>query len=141
MGKNLQTNHQVATLNGNGMIAIPGLVNTHHHLYQTLFRGLPEVQDMPLFSWLTGLYQFWRHLTPEAVYYGAIDLDDIAFTGCHDPVVALVCCGNSNIVNTTIVNGKIIVRNGELLTMDIRTIKNRAHSVARSLVERQRKGY
>ncbi len=418
LGKNLKTNHQVATLNGNGMIAIPGLVNTHHHLYQTLFRGLPEVQDMPLFSWLTGLYQFWRHLTPEAVYYGAlvgmsellrtgctltadhhyvfpegqagnlidseiqaaqelgirfhatrgsmskgrsqgglppdavvqkedviledslrliekyhqpepyamlrialapcspfsvsldlmkqardlarekqvmlhthlaetkdeekyclenynrrpaelmadlgwtgpdvwfahaihlndvemkrlsgsgvahcpssnmklgsgfcrssellkagvklsiavdgsasndasnmweevkrayllnhlyygdqglsayqvlkiatrggaavlgrddtgsieidkaadivlIDLDDIAFTGCHDPVVALVCCGNCNIVNTTIVNGKIIVRNGELLTMDTRKIKNKAHSVAMSLVELQRKG-
>nr|WP_262366723.1 amidohydrolase family protein [Moorella thermoacetica] len=69
-----------------------------------------------------------------------IDLDDIAFTGCHDPVVALVCCGNCNIVNTTIVNGKIIVRNGELLTMDTRKIKNKAHSVAMSLVELQRKG-
>lgn len=70
-------------LDGRGKIAIPGLVNTHHHLYQTLFRGLPEVQGMPLFSWLKNLYQFWKYITPQAVYYGAlVGFSELLRTGC-----------------------------------------------------------
>ncbi len=66
-----------------GLIALPGFVNTHHHLYQTLFRGIREVQEKPLFPWLKGLYQFWQHLTEEAVYYGAmVGLSELALTGC-----------------------------------------------------------
>lgn len=52
-----------------GLVALPGFVNTHHHLYQTLFRGIKEVQEKPLFPWLIGLYEFWKNITPEAVYY------------------------------------------------------------------------
>jgi len=65
------------------LIALPGFVNTHHHLYQTLFRGLEEVQEKPLFPWLKGLYQFWQYLTEDAVYYGAlVGMSELLRTGC-----------------------------------------------------------
>ena len=66
-----------------GLVALPGFVNTHHHLYQTLFRGIREVQEQPLFPWLLGLYEFWKHLTSEAVYYGALTgFYELLRTGC-----------------------------------------------------------
>lgn len=66
-----------------GLVALPGFVNTHHHLYQTLFRGIKEVQEKPLFPWLLGLYEFWKHITPEAVYYGAlVGFGELVRTGC-----------------------------------------------------------
>ncbi len=66
-----------------GLIALPGFVNTHHHLYQTLFRGIPEVQEKPLFPWLKGLYQFWQFISEDAVYYGAmVGLSELQRTGC-----------------------------------------------------------
>ncbi|HUW96400.1 MAG TPA: amidohydrolase family protein, partial [Anaerolineae bacterium] len=66
-----------------GRIILPGLVNTHHHLYQTLTRCLPETQDAPLFSWLRTLYPIWARLTPEAVYVSAlIGLGELLLTGC-----------------------------------------------------------
>jgi 8-oxoguanine deaminase len=66
-----------------GRIIMPGLVNTHHHLYQTLTRCLPETQDAPLFSWLQTLYPIWARLTPEAVYVSAlIGLGELLLTGC-----------------------------------------------------------
>ena len=55
-----------------GKVVLPGMVNTHHHLYQTLTRCLPETQDAPLFSWLQALYPIWARLTPEAVYLSAL---------------------------------------------------------------------
>jgi 8-oxoguanine deaminase len=59
------------------------LVNTHHHLYQTLTRCLVETQDAPLFSWLQTLYPIWAKLTPEAVYVSAIvGLAELLLTGC-----------------------------------------------------------
>jgi 8-oxoguanine deaminase len=66
-----------------GLTALPGFVNTHHHLYQTLFRGIKEVQELPLFPWLTGLYEFWKNITPKAVYYGAlVGFSELLLTGC-----------------------------------------------------------
>ena len=66
-----------------GLVALPGFVNTHHHLYQTLFRGIREVQEKPLFPWLIGLYEFWKHMTPETVRYGAmVGLGELLKTGC-----------------------------------------------------------
>ncbi|HBT47995.1 MAG TPA: 8-oxoguanine deaminase [Peptococcaceae bacterium] len=83
VGHDLEPPPGAEVIPGQGMIAIPGLVNTHHHLYQSLFRGLPEVQGLPLFGWLQKLYQFWRHLTPEAVYYGAlVGFSELLRTGC-----------------------------------------------------------
>ncbi|MFO1106885.1 MAG: 8-oxoguanine deaminase [Amaricoccus sp.] len=50
-----------------GHIVIPGLVNTHHHMYQSLTRVVPGVQDGELFGWLRGLYPIWARLTPEMI--------------------------------------------------------------------------
>ncbi|WP_238902848.1 8-oxoguanine deaminase [Clostridium sp. YIM B02506] len=66
-----------------GLVALPGFVNTHHHLYQTLFRGIKEVQEKPLFPWLIGLYEFWKNITPEVVYNGAmVGFSELLRTGC-----------------------------------------------------------
>jgi len=50
-----------------GHVVIPGLVNTHHHMYQSLTRAVPAAQDAELFGWLTNLYMLWSHLTPEMI--------------------------------------------------------------------------
>ncbi len=66
-----------------GLTALPGFINTHHHLYQTLFRGIQEVQEKPLFPWLKGLYEFWKYIDEESVYYGAmIGFSELLRTGC-----------------------------------------------------------
>ncbi len=65
------------------MLVLPGLVNTHHHLYQTLTRAIPAAQDADLFNWLKTLYPIWAELTPDAVYTSAlIGLAELVLTGC-----------------------------------------------------------
>lgn len=66
-----------------GMVVYPGLINTHHHLYQTFTRNLPQVQNMELFPWLCTLYEIWRGLTPEIVYYSAlVGMGELMKYGC-----------------------------------------------------------
>ncbi len=66
-----------------GMVVLPGLINTHHHLYQTLTRALPSVQDAELFDWLTRLYRVWGKLNAEAVYVSAkVGLAELLLSGC-----------------------------------------------------------
>lgn len=66
-----------------GHVVFPGLVNTHHHLYQTLTRAVPAAQDANLFQWLTTLYPIWANLTPEGVYVSALTgLAELALSGC-----------------------------------------------------------
>jgi 8-oxoguanine deaminase len=48
-------------------VVVPGLINTHHHMYQSLTKAMPSVQNAELFSWLQGLYPIWSGLTPEMV--------------------------------------------------------------------------
>ena len=50
-----------------GHIVMPGLVNTHHHMYQSLTRAVPAAQNAELFGWLTSLYKVWANLTPEMI--------------------------------------------------------------------------
>ncbi len=70
-------------IDARGMIVIPGLVNTHHHLYQTLTRALPAAQDVPLFQWLKTLYPIWAGLTGEAIYVSAmVGLAELLLSGC-----------------------------------------------------------
>jgi len=70
-------------IDASGMIVLPGLVNTHHHLYQTLTRALPAVQDVELFDWLRSLYLIWAELTGEAVYVSAlVGLAELILSGC-----------------------------------------------------------
>src|SRR5205085_4940715 len=66
-----------------GHVVLPGLVNTHHHLYQTLTRAVPAAQDADLFHWLATLYPIWARLTPEGVYISALTgLAELALSGC-----------------------------------------------------------
>ena len=66
-----------------GHVVLPGLVNTHHHLYQTLTRAVPAAQDADLFDWLTALYPMWARLTPEAVRMSTlVGLAELALSGC-----------------------------------------------------------
>ena len=49
-------------------VITPGLINTHHHFYQTLTRALPGAVNKPLFPWLKYLYQVWKNLDEEMIY-------------------------------------------------------------------------
>lgn len=70
-------------LNLSGHVVIPGLVNTHHHLYQTLTRAVPAVQDEPLFGWLQGLYPIWARMQPEHIRVSTvIGLAELMRSGC-----------------------------------------------------------
>jgi len=64
-------------------VVIPGLVNTHHHFYQTLTRNLLAVQDAKLFDWLLYLYEVWKELDEEAVYWSSrLAIAELLKTGC-----------------------------------------------------------
>lgn len=66
-----------------GMVLMPGMVNTHHHLYQTLTRAVPAAQNANLFNWLKTLYPIWANLTGEAVYVSAlVGLAELLLSGC-----------------------------------------------------------
>ena len=66
-----------------GQIVIPGLVNTHHHFYQTLTRALPAAQDAELFTWLKTLYPIWAGLTPEMVQVSTqTAMAELLLSGC-----------------------------------------------------------
>ena len=70
-------------ISGERYIVIPGLVNAHHHLYQSLTRCLPAVQDRRLFGWLRRLYEHWQHLDYEAVKLAAkVSLAELLLHGC-----------------------------------------------------------
>lgn len=64
-------------------IVLPGLINTHHHFYQTLTRALPGSQNANLFNWLTYLYHIWAGLTPEDIFTSTqTALAELALSGC-----------------------------------------------------------
>lgn len=70
-------------LDATGCVVTPGLVNTHHHLYQTLTRGVPAAQDALLFGWLTTLYPIWARMGPEDMRVSAeVGLAELALSGC-----------------------------------------------------------
>ena len=64
-------------------IIIPGMVNTHHHLFQNLTRVVPNAQNESLFGWLTTLYPIWRGLGPKHIYISsAVGLAELVLSGC-----------------------------------------------------------
>lgn len=66
-----------------GCVVTPGLVNTHHHLYQSLTRAVPGGQDALLFGWLQTLYPIWSRFDPEAFFVSAqVGLAELALSGC-----------------------------------------------------------
>ncbi len=70
-------------VNAVGRVVTPGLVNTHHHLYQTLTRAVPGGQGALLFGWLQTLYPIWSHFGPEEMFISAqVGLAELALSGC-----------------------------------------------------------
>ena len=68
-------------IDGRRHVVLPGLVNTHHHLFQTLTRAL--AQDAGLFQWLATLYPVWARLTPDAAYVSAkLGMAELMLSGC-----------------------------------------------------------
>jgi 8-oxoguanine deaminase len=62
---------------------VPGLINTHHHMYQSLTKAIPGVQNAELFSWLQGLYPIWAGLTPEMVQVSTqVAMAELMLSGC-----------------------------------------------------------
>jgi cytosine/adenosine deaminase-related metal-dependent hydrolase len=76
-----ETADQVIDLSGH--IVMPGLINTHHHFYQTLTRAVPAAQDVNLFNWLKTLYPIWAKMTPEDIQISTqTALAELALSGC-----------------------------------------------------------
>ncbi len=66
-----------------GCVALPGLVNTHHHMYQSLTRAIPGAQDAELFGWLRRLYPIWAGLTPEMIRVSTLTaMAELILSGC-----------------------------------------------------------
>jgi 8-oxoguanine deaminase len=77
-----QTADEILDLRGR-YIVLPGLVNTHHHFYQTLTRAVPAAQNCDLFNWLQTLLPIWANLTPESVYISAqMAAAELMLSGC-----------------------------------------------------------
>ncbi len=71
------------TIDASGMAVYPGLINTHHHLYQTFTRNLPQVQHLELFPWLKALYEIWKNLDEDVMQYSSLTgMGELLKTGC-----------------------------------------------------------
>jgi 8-oxoguanine deaminase len=72
-----------STISAKGCVVTPGLVNTHHHLFQSLTRAVPGGQDALLFGWLQTLYPIWSRFGPEEMFVSAqVGLAELALSGC-----------------------------------------------------------
>lgn len=81
IGQGLKTTGE--TVLANNCVVTPGLVNTHHHLFQTLTRAVPGGQDALLFDWLKTLYPIWSRFGPEEMHVSAlVGLAELALSGC-----------------------------------------------------------
>ena len=81
VGPELRTTGEV--IEAGGCVVTPGLVNTHHHLFQTLTRAVPGGQDALLFGWLKTLYPIWARFGPEEMFVSAqVGLAELALSGC-----------------------------------------------------------
>lgn len=70
-------------IDATGQVVMPGLVNTHHHMYQSLTRVIPAAQDGELFNWLTNLYPIWANLTGEMVHVSTLTaMSELILSGC-----------------------------------------------------------
>jgi len=70
-------------IDARGHLVMPGMINTHHHMYQSLTRAIPATQDAELFSWLRGLYPIWAGLTPEMVRVSTqLAMAELLLSGC-----------------------------------------------------------
>ena len=82
IGKNLPQKAE-KVIDASHMLCYPGLVNTHHHLYQVFSRNLPEVQNMELFDWLKTLYEIWKNLDEDVIRLSTLTgLGELMKHGC-----------------------------------------------------------
>ena len=71
------------TIDGSDLLCYPGLINTHHHLYQQFSRNLPQVQNLELFDWLRALYEIWRNLDETVVRFSSLTgMAELMKNGC-----------------------------------------------------------
>ncbi len=71
------------TIDASGMLCYPGLINTHHHLYQQFSRNLPQVQNMELFDWLKTLYEIWKNLDENVIRLSSLTgMGELLRHGC-----------------------------------------------------------
>lgn len=71
------------TINAKNCVVIPGLINTHHHFYQTLTRNIPQVQDAKLFDWLIYLYEIWKFMDEDWVRASTkLAIAEMLLSGC-----------------------------------------------------------
>jgi 8-oxoguanine deaminase len=83
IGDNLESPPGARVIDCSGMVAIPGLVNAHHHFFQILTRCLPAAQDAKLFDWLNYHYGVWRHVDAEMVDSASrLAMAELLLTGC-----------------------------------------------------------
>jgi cytosine/adenosine deaminase-related metal-dependent hydrolase len=83
VGPSLTVPEGTHIIDASNLVILPGLINTHHHLCQTLTRAVPLVQNAELFDWLTNLYEIWRGFTPELAELAAlVGLGELLLTGC-----------------------------------------------------------
>ena len=70
-------------IDATGHVVIPGLINTHHHMYQSLTRVIPAAQNGELFNWLDNLYPIWANLTPEMIRVSTLTaMAELILSGC-----------------------------------------------------------
>ena len=82
VGKNLPQRAD-REIDGTHLFCYPGLINTHHHLYQQFSRNLPQVQNMELFDWLKTLYEIWKNLDTQVVQYSSLTgMGELMKNGC-----------------------------------------------------------
>ncbi len=88
-------------------ILLPGLINTHHHFYQTLTRAVPAAQDVNLFNWLKTLYPIWEKITPAGVRISTqTALAELALSGCTTAADHLYIFPNGSCLDDEIVAGR-----------------------------------
>ena len=86
-----------------GHLVLPGLVNTHHHFYQTLTRAIPAAQDANLFNWLKTLYPIWGRMTPEDIHLSTqTALAELALSGCTTAADHLYLFPNGSLLDDEI---------------------------------------
>ena len=92
-----------------GCVVLPGLVNTHHHFYQTLTRAVPAAQDANLFNWLKTLYPIWARMNAEDIFISTqTALSELALSGCTTASDHLYLFPNGSKLDDEIAAAKII---------------------------------
>ncbi len=83
IAKGIELEYGVQVIDCSEYIVIPGLVNTHHHFFQTLTRNIPDVAQAKLYDWLVFLYEVWKNIDDEAVYFSSLTaMGELLKSGC-----------------------------------------------------------